>query len=115
MGEADINIVAVVTAGDSDNLVVGRNGVFYDRAGRDWDASVVKIIHNPVSLMQAFWSPYKRAIKWFSELVAKYTSTADTKVVENLTESVLPPKASTKVEIKKIDVGTVAALGVAET
>ena len=113
MGEADINIVAVVTAGDSDNLVVGRNGVFYDRAGRDWDASVVKIIHNPVSLMQAFWSPYKRAIKWFSEQVAKYTSTADTKVVENLTESVLPPKASTKVEIKKIDVGTVAALGVA--
>ena len=113
MGEANMNIVAVVTAGDSDNLIVGRNGVFYDRAGRDWDASVVKIIHNPVGLMQAFWSPYKRAIKWFSEQVAKYTSTADTKVVENLTESVLPPKASTKVEIKKIDVGTVAALGVA--
>ena len=97
----------------SGNAFLRRNGVFYDRAGRDWDASVVKIIHNPVGLMQAFWSPYKRAIKWFSEQVAKYTSTADTKVVENLTESVLPPKASPKVEIKKIDVGTVAALGVA--
>ena len=42
-GEPDMCIVAVVTAGDSDNLVIGRNGVFYDRFGRDWDATVVKI------------------------------------------------------------------------
>ena len=30
-----MTIVAAVTAGDSGNLMVGRNGVFYDRAGRD--------------------------------------------------------------------------------
>ncbi len=30
-----MKIVAAVTDGDADNLMVGRNGVFYDRAGRD--------------------------------------------------------------------------------
>ena len=44
-----MTIVAAVTAGDSGNLMVGRNGVFYDRAGRDWDATVVKIIENAIT------------------------------------------------------------------
>lgn len=108
-GEADIGIVAVVTAGDSDNLVVGRNGVFYDRLGRDWDATVVKIIQNPVGLGQAFWSPYKRMVKWASEQIAKRAAAADEKAVGGLEAAALAPKA----EAKKIDVGTVAALGVA--
>ena len=34
-----MQIAAAVTAGDSDNLFVGRNGLFYDRKGRDWDAT----------------------------------------------------------------------------
>ena len=34
----------VITNGDSDNLMVGRNGLFYDRKGRDWDATIAKIV-----------------------------------------------------------------------
>lgn len=108
-GEADLNIAAVVTAGDSDNLVVGRNGIFYDRKGRDWDATVVKIIQNPVGLGQAFWSPYKRLVKWASEQIAKHASDTDSKVMSNLTTQ--QPAAAK--DGKKIDIGTVAALGVA--
>ena len=48
------------TGGDSDNLMVGRNGVFYDCKGNDWDATIVKIIDHPISVSQAFWAPYKR-------------------------------------------------------
>ncbi len=53
------HIVAAFTAGDVDFLFVGRNGVFYDREGKDWDATIVKLIENPTSIGQAFFSPYK--------------------------------------------------------
>ena len=40
--------------------MVGRNGVFFDRKGQDWDATIVKITEHPISVRQAFWYPYKR-------------------------------------------------------
>lgn len=39
--------------------VIRRNGIFYDRSGKDWDAGIVKIIENSISLKQAFWLPTK--------------------------------------------------------
>ncbi|OIO70122.1 MAG: hypothetical protein CO186_07315 [Zetaproteobacteria bacterium CG_4_9_14_3_um_filter_49_83] len=70
-------IAAVFTNGDSDNLMVGRNGVFYDRAGRDWDATIVKIIDHPISIKQAFWSPYKRIGKMIGEQIEKMAAARD--------------------------------------
>ncbi|MBN2449965.1 MAG: hypothetical protein JXR77_06230 [Lentisphaeria bacterium] len=55
-----MTIAAAVTGGDADNLMVGRNGVFYDRLGRDWDATVTKIVENPISIRQAILMPYKK-------------------------------------------------------
>jgi len=55
-----MQIVAAVTNGDVDNLMVGRNGLFYDLSGGDWDATIVRIVENPISIRQAFWSPYKK-------------------------------------------------------
>src|SRR5262249_46250305 len=64
-------VVAAFTGGDDDNLFVGRNGVFVDRKGRDWDATITKIIANPISVRQAFWSPYKKFFRFLEEQVAK--------------------------------------------
>ncbi|MCX5804735.1 MAG: phage holin family protein [Proteobacteria bacterium] len=64
-------IAAAFTAGDSDQLIVGRNGVFYDRKGQDWDATIARIIEHPISIRQAFWSPYKQAGKMISEQLMK--------------------------------------------
>lgn len=64
-------IVAAFTAGDVDNLMVGRNGVFYDRHGADWDATITNIVESPISVRQAFWSPYKRLIRLVEEQMAK--------------------------------------------
>ena len=66
-----MSIAAAFTAGDSDQLMVGRNGVFYDRLGQDWDATILKIIDHPISLRQAFWSPYKRFVKMLGEQLQK--------------------------------------------
>ncbi len=70
-------IVAAFTGGDSDFLMVGRNGVFYDRAGKDWDATITKVVENPISIRQAFWSPYKRIAKMISDQIEKFASSRD--------------------------------------
>ncbi len=70
-GADKVSIAAAFTAGDSDQLMVGRNGVFYDRQGRDWDATITKIIDHPISLRQAFWSPYKKAARLVSSQLQK--------------------------------------------
>src|SRR5260370_21595962 len=72
-----MQILAAFTDGDSDNLMVGRNGVFYDRKGRDWDATITKIVDNPISIRQAFWAPYKKAARFIQEQIAKRAANAD--------------------------------------
>jgi hypothetical protein len=64
-------IAAAFTAGDSDQLMVGRNGVFYDRQGNDWDATIVRIVDHPISLRQAFWSPYKKLARMVAQQLQK--------------------------------------------
>ena len=72
-----LSIVAAFTGGDSDNLIVGRNGIFYDRQGRDWDATISKIVDNPISIRQAFWAPYKKLVRMLEERAAKQAAAAD--------------------------------------
>ncbi|MDR1744441.1 MAG: hypothetical protein LBS30_01665 [Planctomycetota bacterium] len=72
--EAVTNVVAAVTAGDSDLLTQNRNGVYVDSRGNDWDARVVKVVSNPIDLRQAVWSPYKKFGALIAEQLGKYAS-----------------------------------------
>jgi hypothetical protein len=104
------NIVAVFSQGDDGNLMVGRNGVFYDRKGNDFDATITQIISNPISICQAFWSPYKKLARFIQEQVAKRAAAAETAASAKLqtsATSVAPPG--------KIDTGTLAAIGLVLT
>lgn len=120
-GAEKIIIVAAITNGDSENIMVGRNGLFYDREGRDWDATVVKIIDNPISIRQAFWLPYKSFVRMVEDQVAKRAMNAESQTNGKLTElAELAANVDKKQGIAKnaplpvkVDVGTVAALGVA--
>ncbi len=75
-----MTIAAALTNGDADNLMVGRNGIFYDRKGNDWDATISKIIENPISVRQAFWTPYKRIAKLIDEQIEKFAASRDKEV-----------------------------------
>lgn len=119
-GGEKMSIVAAFTGGDSDHLMVGRNGVFYDRKGRDWDATITKLVPNPISLREAFWAPYKKFVRMIEELVAKRAAAADAQSQAKLTSAATALATADKtapgakpIEPKKIDVGTVAAIGVA--
>ena len=49
VSKSSLVIAAAFTGGDSDHLMVGRNGIFYDRQGQDWDATIIKVIEKPIS------------------------------------------------------------------
>jgi hypothetical protein len=118
-----MQIVAAFTGGDSDNLMVGRNGIFFDRKGRDWDATITKIIDNPISIRQAFFAPYKRLVRMIEEQVAKRAAAADAVASANLaatTQTTIagqppaPAPAPTPPK-QKVDTGTLAAIGLVLT
>ncbi len=73
-------IAAAFTEGDADNLMAGRNGIFYDRKNLDWDATIVKIVEHPISIRQAFWSPYKRIARMIREQIEKFAAERDKSV-----------------------------------
>lgn len=115
-GGKAMNIAACFTQGDSDYLFVGRHGVFYDRAGHDWDAVITSIVDNPISIGQAFWAPYKKFLRLIEEQVAKRAAAAESASTGKLAaaaETAAHADKAKSAEPKKIDVGTVAALGVA--
>lgn len=91
-----MTIVAAVTAGGSDNLMVGRNGIFYDRQGRDWDATITHIIDNPISVRQAIWAPYKRIARLINEQVQKFAASKAKTVEESSTSTVAGTAAVVK-------------------
>lgn len=80
-----MQIVAAMTVGDIRNLKVGKNALFYDRQGRDWEAEVVKIIDNPISIGQAFWSPYRKLGEWVSGLITKSAAERESKSFAQMT------------------------------
>ncbi|NJD90213.1 MAG: hypothetical protein FIA91_01640 [Geobacter sp.] len=83
-GTEKMTIAAAITNGDSDQIIVGRNGLFYDQDGNDWDATIVRIIDHPISLRQAFWSPYKKVGRMVGEQLQKLAS-ARSKTAEDKT------------------------------
>ncbi|MEI6207478.1 MAG: hypothetical protein WCP20_11900 [Desulfuromonadales bacterium] len=81
-GAEKMTIAAAVTDGDADQLTMGRNGVFYDRKGLDWDATVVRLVEHPISIRQSFWEPYKRFGRMVGEQIHKVAA-ARTKAAED--------------------------------
>lgn len=83
-----MTIVAAMTQGEVDELVVGKNAIFYDRSGLDWDAVVTKIVDNPISIKQAFWSPYRKCSRFITEQINKFAADKDTKMTGDLTNTI---------------------------
>jgi hypothetical protein len=98
-GGERMTVAAAFTAGDSDQLMAGRNGVFYDRKGQDWDATIVKIIEHPISIRQAFWSPYKRVGRMVGEQLQKIAASRAKTVEDKMAASAL--ESGKKIETAK--------------
>ena len=85
---AKLQIVAAVTVGDIGALSVGKNGVFYDNSGLEWDAVITKIVDNPINISQSFWSPYRRMATAIENLINKSAADKDAKMMANATANI---------------------------
>lgn len=118
-----MTIAAVVTNGDVGDIVVGKHAVFYDRDGLGWNATVTKIIDNPISIRQAFWSPYRKMAKSVEDMINKRAAEKDAKVMAEANAKIenanLPTDGTKPVEAPKppFDIakfaGIFAAIGLA--
>lgn len=134
-GGKKMSVAAAVTDGDSDELFVGRNCIFYDRKGLDWNAQITRIVDQPISIRQAFFSPYKKFVRMLEEMLAKRAAAAEAesdKMVAAAAAATAQPSTVAKSgdfdpfgapaaaaapapaapAAAKFDVGAVAALGV---
>jgi hypothetical protein len=136
-GDTKRDIVAAFTDGDSANLIVGRNGVFFDHEGKDWDATITRIMANPISIREAFWSPYQKFVRAIEQQVTRRATAAQTESEAHMERAGVaaatadqaaarpasPAGAAPAAALtsggpaapggRRIDVGTVAAIGVA--
>ena len=85
--------------------------------GLDYDATVTKIIDNPISIRQAFWTPYRKFSKWIEEKINKSAAEKDAKAFGDLTakaDAAADPNAEKKpaFDIAKF-AGIFAAIGMA--
>jgi hypothetical protein len=116
-GAEKLSVVAIFSQGDDDNLMVGRNGLFYDRQWRDYDATITKIVSNPVSMRQAFWTPYKKVARVIEEHVVKRASNANAAANAQLSTAATTPAAPSAknwfdlsvVALASVALGTLAA------
>ena len=119
-----LEIVAAMTMGETGDLYVGKNAIFYDRDGLDYDAVITKIIDNPISIRQAFWSPYRRLAKWAEDLINKRAAEKDSKMMADATnklETTATAETAEKKEALKLSqqfdiakfAGIFAAIGMA--
>ncbi|MCF8253614.1 MAG: hypothetical protein K9I36_07235 [Bacteroidia bacterium] len=94
-------IAAALTTGEIDDLIVGRNALFYDRNGLDWDATVIKVVDNPISIRQAFWSPYRKISRFINTQVNKMAAAQESKV-DSQTTGAISKKADAAEEQAKV-------------
>ena len=95
-----LQIVAAVTVGDIGELVVGKNGIYYDNSGLEWDAVVTKIIDNPINISQSFWSPYRRMATAIENLINKSAADKDNKMMAKATANINAAPTKTAEEAK---------------
>ena len=102
-------IVAAVTVGEIGNLIVGKNAIYYDNKGVEWDAVITKSIDNPISVKQAFWSPYRRMATVVENLINKSAADKDAKMMANATAKINAAPASLPAKPAEGDGKTAAA------
>lgn len=102
-GEAPFEVVAPVTTGERGRLRPGKRGLFVDTAGREWDAVVVDLVENPISVREAMLAPFRRVAafvnKKIEDLASSKLSSAETSTQGQLGAKVdalpeTPPAAS---------------------
>jgi hypothetical protein len=107
---AKFYIAAVFSAGDSANLIVGRNGIFKDGQGHLWDTTIVRLIENPISIREAFLMPYVRVGRFIGDKLEKWAVTRD-KAMQKQMETGVESVADNSTSQGKTSKGATSSMG----
>lgn len=95
-----MTLAVAVTSGNIRNLFIGKHGIFYAVDGSVWDARIIDLIQQPVSISEALKMPFFRFGEFVARLADRFFSTKSTEVQKTLektitTGAVLTPPAPT--------------------
>ena len=100
-------LVVAVTAGERGGISVDKRGVFFDIEEREWDARVVEVVENPVSLWEAIKAPFQRIGGLAAQKVERIAA-RKTESIEKATEAGLEKIDSTPAGEGKPSTGSAA-------
>ena len=110
-------VCAAFTAGFAQTLWVGRNGIFYDLDGKDWDATIIKMVDNSISIKEAFWDPWRKIAAMIGGQVRKVLAAKQDAALINAAKKIdatgAPPAEAPKKMEGAALASTAAALGIA--
>ena len=84
--EKDIKfeIVASVTSGAAGRLRIGKRGVFFTIDGREWDAQILDIAENPISIWESVKAPFQQFKGFIRKQIDKFTKAPQAKLEKGL-------------------------------
>ncbi|QRN95180.1 kinesin [Archangium violaceum] len=119
-GGASYEVAVPATRGRSAYLSVGKRGVFYDVEGREFDAVVTQVLHQPVSLWEAMMMPFERIGRFISSKIEGMATAGekslDAQLEKGFTPAPVPAAGAPAAPAPAVPVagpaGFIAALGI---
>jgi len=84
-------IVAVFTSGTTGSLRIGKRGIFFSIDGKEWDAEIVDVVKNPISIRESIVAPFQQFAGFIKKQIDKFTKSGESSLEASLTA----PSAST--------------------
>ena len=78
-------VVAAVTSGTAGRLRLGKRGIFFTIDGREWDAQIVDIVENPISIGESVRAPFQQITSFIRKQVDKFTKSREGKLEKSFT------------------------------
>ena len=75
--DGQFQIVAPVTSGTAGGLHIGKRGVFFSTDGKEWDAEVVDVVVNPISMWESAIRPFQQVAGFVRAQVEKFTKSGE--------------------------------------
>jgi len=72
-GDVKFEVVAAVTATNAYRLNLGKRGIFFTRDGQEWDARVIDIVENPISIWESVKAPFLNLVGLIKKQINKFT------------------------------------------
>jgi len=93
-GDEKFHVAVPITSGTKGNLAVGKRGVFFDIRGKEYDARIVQVIENPVSLREALSMPFRRLWNMFEGRIETWSTSAEKGLETQFGKVLTPPAAA---------------------